>query len=177
MIRSKMKINHPILYFSIALLFIVFVSCKDSNKEIIEETTEDSTQKIVYSKALIDESDSALWIYDYNTDIPLKNWEIKEMNISPKEWIDFINAQNKNVYMEFSEHSGDTLYVKIKESTFLTQQMGSAGADAYLSVATYTLTESKNVNYVHFDFEEGDHAIPGTYSRQYYIDRNKERFH
>lgn len=153
------------------------VSCKDSNQESEDEADEDSPQTIVYSKAAIDETDPALWIYDYDADIPLKNWEIKELSNTPQEWIDFLNAQNKRVHLEYSKQSGDTLFVKINESTFLTQRMGTTGADAYLSVATYTLTESENVNYVHFDFEEGDHAIPGTYSRQYYIDRNKERFH
>jgi hypothetical protein len=172
-----MKKHKPILYFATLLMFSFLISCKDSEKETEEALDEDSIQTIVYGKALIDESDPALWIYDYNADIPLKNREVEEMHITHEEWIDFLNAQNENVYMEFFKHSGDTLFIKIVESTFLTQQMGTAGADAYLSVATYTLTESKNVNYVHFDFEEGDHAIPGTYSRQYYIDRNKERFH
>jgi hypothetical protein len=172
-----MKINHSTLFFVLLLVSVLVVSCKDSKKDSEGELNEDSTESIVFSKALIDEKDPALWIYDYDADIPMKNWEIKDLNITSKEWIDFLNSQNKNVRLEYSKHSGDTLFVEIKESTFLTQQMGSAGADAYLSVATYTLTEAKNVNYVHFDFEEGDHAIPGIYSRQYYIDRNKRRFH
>jgi len=35
-----------------------------------------------------------------------------------------------------------------------------------MATATYTLTEAKGINYVDFDFEEGDHAVPGTYSRE-----------
>ena len=52
-------------------------------------------------------------------------------------------------------------------------QRGTTGADDYMSTTTFTLTELKNIKYVNYDFEEGDHAMPGTYSRQYYIDRNK----
>jgi hypothetical protein len=34
-----------------------------------------------------------------------------------------------------------------------------------MAIATYTLTEMAGIKYVHYDFEEGDHAEPGTYSR------------
>jgi hypothetical protein len=59
----------------------------------------------------------------------------------------------------------------------ITQQMGTSGADDYMTTTTFTLTELKGIKYVNFDFEEGDHAVPGTYSRQYYIDRNKNSTH
>ncbi len=51
--------------------------------------------------------------------------------------------------------------------------MGTTGADDYMSTTTFTLTELRGIKYVNFAFEEGDHAVPGTYSRKYYIDRNK----
>lgn len=172
-----MKINHSILLITLLLTSIFFVSCKDSKEEDKKELDMDSDIPDVIGGAAIDDTNPAVWIYDYEADIPRQNRPIKYLSVTPKEWINILNTQNENVFLEFSKHSGDTLYVKIKESTFLTQQMGSTGADSYLSVATFTLTEPENVNYVHFDFVEGDHAIPGTYSRQYYIDRNKKRFH
>jgi hypothetical protein len=43
--------------------------------------------------------------------------------------------------------------------------MGTTGATAYIEAVTYTLTSLKNIHYVEFDFKEGDHAIPGRYSR------------
>jgi hypothetical protein len=171
-----MKIFHLILFVTLLIVLSFFISCKDSKKEDQEEIILDNELSEVFSKAAIDETNPGVWIYDYDADIPIKNREILQTSITSEEIIDFLNSHNENVFLEFSKHSGDTLFVKIKESTFLTQQMGSAGADGYLSLATYTLTEAENVNYVHFDFKEGDHAIPGTYSRQYYIDRNKERF-
>lgn len=171
-----MKINQPLVYLIIVLISISFFSCKDSKKKNEEKSIEESNETIDVSEAANDETNPAQWIYDHNADIPVKSTEILDIGITPEELIDFLNTQNENVKLEFSKHSGDTLFVKIKESTFLTQRMGTTGADAYMSVATYTLTEAENVNYVHFDFEEGDHAIPGTYSRKYYIDRNKERF-
>jgi hypothetical protein len=47
--------------------------------------------------------------------------------------------------------------------------MGTTGARAFLSVATYTLTELKGIHYVDFDFIEGDHAVPGTYNRGEFV--------
>jgi hypothetical protein len=172
-----MKTNRSILFFTLLITFGIFVSCKDSNKEDQKELILDSDISDVFSEAAIDETNPGVWIYDYNLDIPVKNRELLKENITYEELIDFLNTHNENVFLEYSKHSGDTLFVEIKESTFLTQQMGSAGADAYLSVTTYTLTEANDVSIVQFNFKEGDHAIPGTYSRQYYIDRNKERFY
>ncbi len=79
--------------------------------------------------------------------------------------ITFQNTVYPNVQLEFAKTSGDTIFVKIPFSTFLTQQMGSSGASTYVASAVYNLTEIPGVRFVNFDFERGDHASPGTYSR------------
>ena len=40
--------------------------------------------------------------------------------------------------------------------------------------ATVTLTELPDIKFVNFDFEVGDHALPGTNGRKYYLDWMKE---
>ena len=88
--------------------------------------------------------------------------------------INLINGHKANkIHLDFVKISLDTIYVKINNSMFLTQQMGTTGADEYMSVTTFSLTELKGIKYVDYDFEEGDHANPGTYSRQDYLERNK----
>ena len=72
----------------------------------------------------------------------------------------------KNIKLVLIKTSNDTLYVSIPDSEFLGQRMGSAGAQAYMASTTYNLTELKNIKYVNFDMEAGDHASPGTYSRE-----------
>ena len=74
-------------------------------------------------------------------------------------------ALNTNVRLELVKTSGDTVYVKIPEAMYLTQQMGSSGPTMYFSEAVYNLTEIPGIKYVNFDFEEGDHASPGTLNR------------
>lgn len=55
--------------------------------------------------------------------------------------------------------------VEVVNSRYLTQRMGTTGADAFMATATFTLTEHEKIDAVNFVFEEGDHAVPGVYSR------------
>jgi hypothetical protein len=74
-------------------------------------------------------------------------------------------AQNNLPRFTLVKVGGDTAYVRVTDDGQLTQQMGTTGATAYLQAVTYTLTSLPTIQYVDFDFKEGDHAIPGKYSR------------
>ncbi|MBK7561487.1 MAG: hypothetical protein IPP43_11655 [Chitinophagaceae bacterium] len=87
-------------------------------------------------------------------------------SLNPGSVVRYINTSNNNVQFELVKTSNDTVYVKIKDATYLTQQMGSTGTTMYLAQAIYNLTEIPGIRYVNLDFEEGDHAAPGTYSRE-----------
>lgn len=91
-------------------------------------------------------------------------------SISAAAVINFLNAKYPNVQLVFSGLSGDTMHLKIPEAMYLTQQMGSTGPTLYFADAVYNLTEIPGVKYVHFDFEEGDHASPGTMNRESFKD-------
>jgi hypothetical protein len=67
--------------------------------------------------------------------------------------------------------NGDTAHIEVINAGYLTQRMGSTGAEQFLAIATFTLTECDNIRYVNFIFEEGDHAIPGYYSRRTFSER------
>ena len=116
-----------------------------------------------------------IWVYDYAEEIPVRLNKVNPDTLTPEKLISFINkyrGQGK-IILDLLKTSNDTIYVAIKNSTYLTQKMGTTGADDYVSTTVYTLTELKNIKYVNFVFVEGDHARPGTYSRQYYINRSK----
>jgi len=53
--------------------------------------------------------------------------------------------------------------------------MGSTGAEEFLAAATFTLTEYDNIKAVNFIFEGGDHAEPGIYSRETFLNNWKIR--
>jgi hypothetical protein len=84
--------------------------------------------------------------------------------------ITYLNTTNSNVQLTFVKTSGDTVYLKIPDPMYLTQQMGSSGPTIYLAQAVYNLTEIPGIKYVNLDFEEGDHASPGTFSRDSFKD-------
>jgi len=60
---------------------------------------------------------------------------------------------------------GHVAYVRITPERQLTQTMGTTGATSYIQAVTYTLTSLSGIDAVDFDFEPGDHAMPGRYSR------------
>jgi spore germination protein GerM len=57
-------------------------------------------------------------------------------------------------------------FVEIINAEQVTQRMGSSGAQDYLASVTYSLTENRQIKKVNFIFEEGDHAVPGIYTRE-----------
>jgi hypothetical protein len=59
----------------------------------------------------------------------------------------------------------DTAFIAIDNSNYLTQQMGTTGADEYLAKLTFAVSELEGINFVDLNFLEGDHAVPGTYER------------
>jgi Sporulation and spore germination len=91
-------------------------------------------------------------------------------SLSPAAVIKYLNTTNSNVQLVFVKIAGDTAYLKIPDPMYLTQQMGSTGPTLYLSQVIYNLTEIPGVKYVNLDFEEGDHASPGTYNRDSFKD-------
>ncbi len=85
--------------------------------------------------------------------------------------IAYINVQYPKVQLKLTKISNDTCYLEIPDATYLTQQMGSTGPAIYLATVVYNLTEFlPGIRYVNLDFEEGDHATPGTFSRESFKD-------
>jgi hypothetical protein len=61
-------------------------------------------------------------------------------------------------------------HVEIIDAEYLTQRMGTSGAQNYLAATTYSLTEMPGVRGVDFIFSVGDHAAPGVYTRESFKD-------
>ena len=54
-------------------------------------------------------------------------------------------------------------FIKIVQGRKLAQEMGTFGASVYINSIVYTLYSIDDINCVNLNFEEGDHAFPGTY--------------
>src|SRR5665213_1486810 len=101
----------------------------------------------------------AIWAYDFDKGVPTRLKEVNADTLNPAKLIALINSDN--IHLDLVKINADTIFVQIKQSTYLTQQIGDAGAYVFMSTTVYTLTELKGIKYVNFDFEEGDHANPG----------------
>jgi len=91
-------------------------------------------------------------------------------SVSVPSVLSYFNTTNNNIKLDLVKISGDTIYLQITDAAYLTQQMGSAGPTTYIAGLVYNLTEIPGISYVNLDFEEGDHAQPGTYNRENFKD-------
>lgn len=87
---------------------------------------------------------------------------------SPNELIEILNMRPSKCKIDYVERIGDTLKVRILKDEYLTEQMGTSGADCYMAETIYTLTENELIQFVRFEMDYGSHAGPGLYCRKDY---------
>jgi len=145
---------------------ILLIACNNdsaSDKENPEDT-------MITDEVVSFPPDRLPWVSEFDTiknEFYLKQQrKVNPDSLTADNLISDLNAAWENVKMVLLKLSNDTLYVSIPESEFLGQQMGSAGAQAYMASTTYSLTELKGIKYVNYSMQAGDHASPGTYSRK-----------
>jgi hypothetical protein len=134
----------------------------EAEKANLEIKLEDLTR---WSRKLAERVGPSLWYMDEDErPLPLRPMP----QATPAKLIDALNdifSRDGWPLIILDHIENDTAYVHISDETQLTQSMGTTGATAYIEAVTYTLTSLKSVNYVDFNFTEGDHAVPGRYSR------------
>lgn len=162
---------------SIGLIFIMS-GCNPTKMEDIVKGDTVGKSRIETGSPVVHGSSSAIWRYDYDqqTDkfevIQLRPVDVDTLTGGTLEKI--INKNWPKVQIKFLRISNDTAFLSITDSEVLTQQIGTAGAMDFLISTTFSFTELKEIKHVSFDFEEGDHAIPGVYNRNSW-DKNKNQ--
>lgn len=157
---------------------LLIIGCNSPQQEGSAKIDVDKSYGIGSDTAVVNESMEAIWRYDYNQQT--KEFELTQLRSVDKNTLTgetvekIVNNSWPKVQIIFIRTSNDTAFISIPDSRVMTQQMGSAGAEGFMIAATYTLTELKEINYVSFDFEEGDHAQPGVYNRNSW-DKNKNQ--
>lgn len=156
------------LLFSLSVI-ILFASCQ--NEKPVEQSSSDA--RIEEPTTIPKEADKTLdvpWIAVFNDSTQLmeikKNPVAHPDNLNEQDIIDALNLKYPQVKIEAVSREGKKAIVKIVNSVYLTQEMGSAGARAFLAEATYSLTEINGIEAVDFRFEPGDHAMPGILTRR-----------
>lgn len=161
------------LFYSVFVITIFLSACNSSDQSDSEPTEIDT---VTETETVIDSVDLARSV----TNIP-SLWKIEQQTnnmeklrkpdndsvstMTPQSLIQALNTTYPDIQLVLKRISHDTIYIGIPESKRLTEQLGSTGAYNYMATAVYNLTELKKVKFVTFQFKEGDHAEPGTYSR------------
>lgn len=157
-----------IILFSLISILII-TGCNSKQRE--DDSSLDSFEKFekVKENSMLYEPASAIWQYNFNQQT--EKFEIVQSRpfnsdtLTGKTLEKIINQTWPKVQIKFIKTSNDTAYIVIPNSEILTQQMGTTGADSFMISTTFSFTELNGIKYVNFDFEEGDHTIPGTYNR------------
>lgn len=155
------KIIYSFKLFSYSLVSVFVMSCVHESKQKDTDVHADSVSTTSGDTIV---ADPISWMYDAAGDSLVR--EHADIGMAMNEKILHLNNRyDGKVVLDLVREGMDTVFVKIDDAAYLTQQMGSSSAYGYMAVVTYTLSEGNGVKYVNFDFIEGDHASPGTYSR------------
>lgn len=76
-------------------------------------------------------------------------------------------SQDKLPEVIYLDRHESTVVVGISDDNQLGTQLGSFGAASYMNAVVFSLASMDDVTCVTFKFEEGDHAVPGTYCRTF----------
>lgn len=158
--RTFLRSRNTGFYFVISVLS---VSCYNDGSNIKNHSLD--SMSVVDTVCTVDEdSANVIWEYDMASDSLIKR--ITPNDISYQVVLKQFNMRYPLINVAFVKLSDDTIFVKIEDASYLTQRMGSAGAYAFMSEFVYSLTEVPTIHFVDIDFQEGDHASPGMYSRE-----------
>lgn len=159
--------------FVFVFLACLFFSCNgnsDTGSTVVDSTTLADT-----SYKMFDKPDSAyevvhpgfyIWDVDADKKTLKKNPELANKSINADSVINGLNLQYEGILLEKVNFRGDTINLRIKDSDYLTNQIGSSGAAQYIAQAVINLTSVPGIGHVHIDFEMGSHASPDTWSRK-----------
>ena len=180
-----------LLSTSLLLTAIVFGSCQsqkerdraqalqrqnDSLRAAVDSIRKDFNLRVHRSANLLSNTRTGLWRVDTLSETGRLVFTTEYPNASVYEIATALNAAfraDSASQFKITSIREHTAFIKIADGGRLTQGIGSTGAKEYLAQVTLSLTSVPGIRNVCFDFEEGDHAGPGTYARQDFMEMLK----
>lgn len=157
--------------FILGFILVIF-GCTDTKKAkpVLEESSKNTDLTDNTETSVVFNQSEAIWgivIDSLTGNEELVQLRQVEKNTFTGEILEkIINKTWPRVQIKFLKTSNDTAFISIPDSEALTQQMDSSGATSFMISTVYSFTEIKEIKYVSFDFESGDHASPGVYNRK-----------
>lgn len=155
--------------FILLAVITVLISCngnkdKESNSSVNEVIIEDSLSNDS-TNTYNPETKLYVWKADYDY-TKVQNTSIQPSQLNADSLIKGLNGLYENVFLQKEKISGDTIYTYISNSEYLSNQMGSTGAEVYIADAVLNLAEVPGVKYVSIKMKEGSHAQSGVWTKQ-----------
>lgn len=141
--------------FFLAIISTLFFACGSNHSDQPASEVDSLTEAPFYWQTYLDDSTGKIGYRKLPADEKL----------NPHNVLFYLNKNNPNIRLELKYVSADTIFLRIQDAVYLTQQMGSSGPMIYLSEVVYNFSEIPGIKEVDIEFEEGDHATPGTYNR------------
>jgi len=157
-----------------SLLFLLLLSCtNNTSNEPESETTVLSPTAVDSSSTGPEITDKAqFYVWEVNSDTKTKkqNPQLRPQYYSVDTLLMGLNERYPRILLEKKRIGHDTLYTEIKDAMYLTDGMGSTGAEEYVAQAVINLTSVKGIRCVRIDFAEGSHASPDVWCRDAFSD-------
>jgi len=135
---------------------------QEKDSIISEDSIKDEDIMLTY------QPEYAFYYLEFNEELGVDEIVVQrkfEENIDAEFIKEQLNFTYPTVQISRIEEKQEVIDVYIQDANYLTQQMGSYGADEYLLHTVYAFTSLAGVETVRFHFKEGDHAEPRAYSR------------
>ena len=161
------------IFFSVLFLGILFSCSNNADNKTADDSTRLREIPVDSGDVEIEEltkEDFYVWKVDNEEKTIRKNPKLGDDVLGVDTLIIGLNELYPRVQLEKVKLSNDTLYTRIKNADFLTEQMGSSGSEQYIAQAVLNLTSANGVKYVRIDFEMGSHAMPGVWSKEDFKD-------
>ena len=152
-------------------LLLTLENCKCNPDPVEEDQAEDSItveDRIEEDIMLTYQPEFAFYYLEFNEELGVDEIVVQKKvdeNINADYIKEQLNFTYPTVQISRIEEKQEVIEVYIEDANYLTQQMGSYGADEYLLHTVYAFTSLAGVETVRFHFKEGDHAEPRAYSR------------
>ena len=153
-----------LLLAAIAAVISCNANKEKANKSVSIETIEDAA---TVEPTLQNNPESKLYVWKANFDYTkVQNPILQQAILNTDSLIKGLNERYENVFLQKDRICGDTLYTFIDDSQYLSNQMGSTGAEVYIADVVLNLAEVPGVKYVAIKMEEGSHAQSGIWTKE-----------
>lgn len=136
---------------------------------------DDTTTALKAETAAADKSRYYIWEVDAQSKTKIRNPDVQDAFYNVDTLIAGLNGKYPQIKLEKKGFGHDTLYTEIKDARYLTEQMGSAGAEQYIAQTVLNLTSVSGINCVRIDFSEGSHASPDAWCKEMFGDYKEAR--